>query len=31
MEETKELGPLLKLYTFGNEINFASGLDLVTE
>ncbi|MGN9761968.1 bifunctional cytochrome P450/NADPH--P450 reductase [Streptomyces sp. SD31] len=31
MKEAKELGPLFKLRIFGNEINFASGLDLVTE
>ncbi|MEU6800936.1 bifunctional cytochrome P450/NADPH--P450 reductase [Streptomyces neyagawaensis] len=31
MKEAKELGPLFKLRVFGNEINFASGLDLVTE
>ncbi len=31
MKEAKELGPLFKLRIFGTEINFASGLDLVTE
>ncbi|SDP75260.1 cytochrome P450 / NADPH-cytochrome P450 reductase [Streptomyces sp. cf386] len=31
MKEARELGPLFKLRIFGNEINFASGLDLVTE
>jgi len=31
MKEAKELGPLFKLRVFGNEINVASGLDLVTE
>ncbi|MEV5437451.1 cytochrome P450 [Streptomyces sp. NPDC052682] len=31
MKEARELGPLFKLRVFGNEINFASGLDLVTE
>ncbi|MEU3343087.1 cytochrome P450 [Streptomyces sp. NPDC006668] len=31
MKEAKELGPLFKIRVFGNEINFASGLDLVTE
>ncbi|MGW3122913.1 bifunctional cytochrome P450/NADPH--P450 reductase [Streptomyces sp. NPDC001107] len=31
MKEAQELGPLFKLRIFGNEINFASGLDLVTE
>lgn len=31
MKEAKELGPLFKLRIFDNEINFVSGLDLVTE
>jgi cytochrome P450/NADPH-cytochrome P450 reductase len=31
MKEARELGPLFKLRVFGNEINIASGLDLVTE
>ncbi|WP_112264511.1 cytochrome P450 [Lentzea terrae] len=31
MEEAKELGPLFKLRVFDREINFVSGLDLVTE
>ncbi|MBZ3918109.1 bifunctional cytochrome P450/NADPH--P450 reductase [Streptomyces acidiscabies] len=31
MKEAKELGPLFKFSVFGHEINFASGLDLVTE
>jgi cytochrome P450 / NADPH-cytochrome P450 reductase len=31
MKEAKELGPLFKLRLFGQEVNFASGLDLVTE
>lgn len=31
MKEARELGPLFKIRVFGNEINFASGLDLVTE
>ncbi|MGW0515805.1 bifunctional cytochrome P450/NADPH--P450 reductase [Crossiella sp. NPDC003009] len=31
MKQATELGPLFKLRVFGNEINFASGLDLVTE
>jgi cytochrome P450/NADPH-cytochrome P450 reductase len=31
MAEAKELGPLFKLRVFDREINFVSGLDLVTE
>ena len=31
MQEAKELGPLFKLRIFGTEINFVSGLDLVSE
>ncbi|CAL9304591.1 cytochrome P450 [Streptomyces olindensis] len=31
MKEAKELGPLFKLRIFGTEINFVSGLDLVSE
>ncbi|UUU34132.1 cytochrome P450 [Streptomyces sp. CA-210063] len=31
MKEAKELGPVFKLRVFGNEMNFVSGLDLVTE
>lgn len=31
MTEAKELGPLFKLRVFDREINFVSGLDLVTE
>jgi cytochrome P450/NADPH-cytochrome P450 reductase len=31
MKEAKELGPLFKIRIFSNEINVASGLDLVTE
>ncbi|MDC0773522.1 bifunctional cytochrome P450/NADPH--P450 reductase [Streptomyces sp. HD] len=31
MKEARELGPLFKLRIFGSEINFVSGLDLVTE
>jgi cytochrome P450 / NADPH-cytochrome P450 reductase len=31
MKEAKELGPLFKLRIFNHEINFVSGLDLVTE
>lgn len=31
MKEAKELGPVFKLRIFGNEMNFVSGLDLVTE
>ncbi len=31
MKEARELGPLFKIRIFGNEINFASGLELVTE
>ncbi|WP_340374435.1 cytochrome P450 [Streptomyces sp. SS7] len=31
MKEARELGPLFKLRVFGNEMNFASGLDLVAE
>ncbi|ONI91102.1 reductase [Saccharothrix sp. ALI-22-I] len=31
MAEAKELGPLYRVRVFGREINFVSGLDLVTE